>query len=121
MALKKTESVQGSTDNSMDITESSEKKAKQSEGRNKEIKQQEINKQKLVYVGPTIPGVIARGVVLAEGIPKKLQDVMKEHGYVKNLIVSLQDVAAANREIAGRSGAYFEFYQKACAIAKEVR
>lgn len=102
-------------------TEVKNEETKQEETKQEETKQKEGKRRKLVYVGPTIPGVIAKGVVLTGTIPGKVVEMLQRYGYMENLFVSLNDVAAANREIAGKSGAYYEFYQKACTIAKEVR
>lgn len=102
-------------------TEVKNEETKQEETKQEETKQKEGKSRKLVYVGPTIPGVIAKGVVLTGTIPGKVVEMLQRYGYMENLFVSLNDVAAANREIAGKSGAYYEFYQKACTIAKEVR
>lgn len=78
-------------------------------------------KEKLVYVGPTIPGVITKGVVLNGNVPKKYTELMSKYGYLKNLLVKLGDVNRANQEIGHRAGAYYEFYKKANEIAKEAK
>ena len=125
MAAKKTEPVQNSADTAVNAHKE-KAEVKQTEVKNEETKQEETkqekeNSQKMVYVGPTIPGVIAKGVVLKETIPKKVQEMLQQHKYMKNLLVSLNDVAVANREIARKSGAYYEFYKKASENVKEVR
>lgn len=125
MTSKKQEPAQNSADTVVNAqegkTEAKQAEVKNEETKNEETKQEEGKRRKLVYVGPTIPGVIAKGVVLTGTIPGKVQEMLQQYGYMQNLFVSLNNVAAANREIAGKSGAYYEFYQKACTIAKEVR
>ena len=76
---------------------------------------------KQVYVGPTIPGVIAKGTVLSGAVPKKYQELINKHGYMKNLLVAPEKVADANKEISLRAGAYYEFYKKATGMKKEAK
>lgn len=54
---------------------------------------------KVMYLGPTIRGVVKNGDVFEGGLPKKLSKVAEKKPIVKNLIVPLSDVVEVKRAI----------------------
>ncbi|MDD3662290.1 MAG: hypothetical protein PHT84_00285 [Candidatus Pacebacteria bacterium] len=54
---------------------------------------------KVMYLGPTIRGVVKNGDVFEGGIPKKLSKVSGKKPIVKNLIVPLSEIAEVKKAI----------------------
>ncbi|WP_024346585.1 hypothetical protein [Lacrimispora indolis] len=54
---------------------------------------------KVMYLGPTIRGVVKNGDVFEGGLPKKLSKVAEKKPIVKNLIVPLSDIVETKRAI----------------------
>ena len=60
----------------------------------------------VMYLGPTIRGVVKYGAVFSGGIPKRLEKLAGKKPIVKQLIVPLSDIVRAKTAIdtEGRSG-----------------
>lgn len=54
---------------------------------------------KVMYLGPTISGVVKHGDVFEDGLPKKLEKVAEKKPIVKNLIVPLSEILEVKRAI----------------------
>lgn len=126
MASKKTASAESSvnTTDTISTTNATNETSVVSEADKTVVRSEESSNektQKHVYVGPTIPGVIAKGTVLSGAVPKKYQELIDKYGYMKNLLVAPEKVADANKEISLRAGAYYEFYKKATEMKKEAK
>lgn len=81
-------------------------------------KQQPPKDERIIYVGPTIPGVATRNTVYAE-IPASLQTAIKSAPYLANLCVQIDGLATALAEIRTKSGATYNFYKKALKFSAE--
>ena len=57
------------------------------------------NKVKVMYMGPTIRGVVKSGAVFAGGIPANLEKVSKEKPIIKNLIVPLSSIVETKKAL----------------------
>lgn len=55
--------------------------------------------EKVMYLGPTIRGVVKNGDVFEGGLPKRLSRVAEQKPIVKNLIVPLTEIVNVKREI----------------------
>ena len=71
---------------------------------------------KLVYVGPTIIGVAARNTVY-DCIPAQLQEAIRAHPFLQNLIVPISEMPEAMKQIREKRGAAYSMYKKALAIS----
>lgn len=72
---------------------------------------------RIVYVGPTIPGVATRNTTY-DGVPEPLKAAIEEAPYLQNLCVPVNGLAAALEEIRKRKGATYTMYQKALAYRR---
>lgn len=52
-----------------------------------------------MYCGPTIPGIVKSNAIFIGEIPKRLQEKMKENGYVKHLIIPISSITDFKREV----------------------
>jgi len=55
--------------------------------------------ENVMYLGPTIRGVVRNGAVFSCGIPKKLSDYADKYGYAKNLIVPVSGAMEAKKAL----------------------
>lgn len=67
----------------------------------------------LVYVGPTVRGVAERNTVFNNGISESLEAAGEREAAFKNLIIPVEKLSAAQKDIDNKSGALWVFYQKA--------
>lgn len=67
---------------------------------------------RVVYVGPTIPGVATRNVTYSE-VPESIQQAAKAAPYLLSLCVPIKRLGTALRQIQGKQGGIYTFYQKA--------
>lgn len=74
------------------------------------------NKKKpaaVMYIGPTIKAVAARNSYYNNGVPAELAKYIEEKPYMNHLIVTLEELPEAMKEINMKQGFYYEFYKKA--------
>lgn len=67
---------------------------------------------KVVYVGPTIPGIADRNVVYSS-VPKAITDRVNEAPFLTGLCVPISDLPSAMRQIEQKRGSIFTFYKQA--------
>lgn len=84
----------------------SEKKSKTNENK-------QVRNETLVYIGPTIVGVVTQNTFFNNGLSSELENVIKEMPAISNLIVPLSKYTKASSEINKKEGAMYEFYKKA--------
>lgn len=69
----------------------------------------------LMYIGPTIPGLVATATVFNNGIPEAFTAKAQECISLSELLVPIDKVAEKTREIQKGIGATSVFYQRVCA------
>lgn len=67
---------------------------------------------KIIYVGPTIPGVATRNTVYSE-TPESLKAAAQAAPYLNGLCVPVSGLSDALAQIRHRKGAVYTLYQKA--------
>lgn len=67
-----------------------------------------------MYIGPTIPGVVANATVFNNGIPEALTVKAKECPSLSELLVPIDKVAEKTKEIQKGEGATNVFYKTVC-------
>lgn len=55
--------------------------------------------ERVMYVGPTIRGVVKSGAVFSDGIPKNLEKLAEKKPIIKNLIVPLSGIVQAKKDV----------------------
>lgn len=83
---------------------SKEKKNNAETGIEPVTKKPVIKEQTVMYIGPSIPNVVQASTVFKDGIlTETLEKCVKEKPYMKKLLVPLEELPAAMRELNGNS------------------
>lgn len=69
--------------------------------------------QTVVYVGPTVPGVAAHNTVFNNGLTAEMSAAIQKEPAFGSLVVPINKLAQASKDIASKSGATYVFYKKA--------
>lgn len=64
-----------------------------------------------VYCGPTIPGVAKQFTFYRDGLPAALEDAKKETPALGGLIVPLEELPEAMRQLCMGTGSIFTLYK----------
>lgn len=67
---------------------------------------------KIVYVGPTIPGMATRNTIYSD-MPESLKTAAQAAPYLNGLCVPVSGLADAMAQIRNRKGAIYTLYKKA--------
>ena len=67
---------------------------------------------RVVYVGPTIPGVATRNTTYSE-VPEEIRNAAKNAPYLLSLCVPINRLSLALRQIQSKRGGMYTFYEKA--------
>lgn len=78
----------------------------------KATKTAEKKQETVVYVGPTIPGIGSRNMVLNNGLTEELKEAIEKEPAIASLIVPISELAAANKSINTQTGATYVFYNR---------
>lgn len=74
---------------------------------------------RVMYIGPTIHGVVKNGAVFSGGIPKTLERLTREKPIMKNLIVPLSGIVQAKKEAATEGTVAAIARQRILALSRE--
>lgn len=66
----------------------------------------------LVYVGPTIVGVASHSTIFNNGLPDNLKAAIDKEPAFNGLVIPVNRLAGALKEIETKSGATFSLYEK---------
>lgn len=75
-------------------------------------KRETVQKKTMVYVGPTIKNVVSTGTIYNNGIPEKLTKEITKQPVVGNLLVPVEELAAAQKELSIAGSALKIIYDK---------
>ncbi len=76
-------------------------------------------KKSVIYCGPTVPHLVRRYTSFVDGIlPAELQAFIDENPVFKELIVSVNKLADASRQLRNPHSSLSVFYEKAQTILK---
>lgn len=75
---------------------------------------------KIVYVGPTIPGVATRNTTYSE-MPESLKEAAKATPYLKGLCIPVNTLAVAMGQIRNKEGAFYTLYNKALTFSADTK
>lgn len=100
--------VSETTETVVEPTVITEKKTKK-----KATKEAEKPAVSVMYVGPSIVNVVQKSTVFKDGVyPKALKAFIKEHPYVKKLLVPIDSLKEAMKELAIEKSALSVIYNK---------
>lgn len=66
----------------------------------------------VVYIGPTIPGIATKNMVLNNGLTDSLKNIIAEIPVIEKLLVEPNNLASAINQINNKDGAIYTFYNK---------
>lgn len=66
----------------------------------------------VIYIGPTIPGVVTKNMVLNNGFTDSLKKVISEIPIIEKLLVEPKDLSSTVNQINKKDGAIYTFYNK---------
>lgn len=75
--------------------------------------------KQVAYIGPTIPGVIKTNTIFNNGIEERVAERIKIQTELGGLIIHINNLSDAQRQIALRKGAYYSLYNKVKNSLKE--
>ena len=75
---------------------------------------------KIVYVGPTIPGVATRNTTYSE-MPESLKGAAKTAPYLNGLCVPVKNLSVAMEQIRHKEGAFYTLYNKALTFSANAK
>ncbi len=64
-----------------------------------------------IYVGPTLQGIVKRNTVFSNGLPVKLQNVADKTPILKGLIIPVDELPDAQKQIRQKQGAIYTYYK----------
>lgn len=74
--------------------------------------------KKVMYMGPTLRGVVRSGTVFENGLPKNLSRLAEKRPVINNLIVPLADMVEVKKAINTEGTAEAVSYDKIAALSR---
>lgn len=72
-----------------------------------------MEKQTMVYVGPSLKNVVQTGAAFRGGYPVTLEREIRERPYLLELMIPAENLAAARKELRRAGSSLNHLYQKA--------
>ncbi len=95
------------------MSEEKKEETVQKETKRKAAARQETGKTETVmYIGPTIRNVVTTGTLYNNGLPESLRKEAEKQPVIRNLIVPVSELAAAQKELAVPGSALAVIYGK---------
>lgn len=69
-------------------------------------------KKMVVYIGPSIKNVVSTGTVYNNGLPAKLTQETEKQPVIKSLLIPVDELAAAQKELATPGSALAVIYNR---------
>ena len=91
-------------------TAAAQQKAKRKE---EEMPYKGRGKRTMAYIGPTIKNVAVTGSLYTNGLPEALENEIKERPLVGELVIPVERLAEAKKELATPGSALATVYRKA--------
>lgn len=83
-----------------------------SERKTKTTENKQVKNETLVYIGPTIVGVVTQNTFFNNGLSNELQSLIEKNPAINNLVVPISRYTTAASSINKKEGAMYEFYKK---------
>ncbi|WP_167955127.1 hypothetical protein [Anaerosporobacter faecicola] len=75
--------------------------------------------KQVIYIGPTIPGVIKNNTIFNNGVDQRVSERIKSQPELGGLLIDIEGLSDAQRQIALKKGAYYSLYSKVKNSLKE--
>ena len=79
-----------------------------------------MDKQIMVYVGPSLKNIVQTGTAFRGGYPPKLEQEMRNRPYLSELMVPAENLAAARKELRKAGSSLNQLYQKVKGVNEHV-
>lgn len=89
------------------------KKTGKPDGNSLPQKLQKPVKKRMVYVGPTIAGIVVQNTIFNNGISSLLKEAIKEMPGLESLLVPISELPSAMKEINSKKGALYMLSERA--------
>lgn len=78
--------------------------------------------KKVMYIGPTIRGIVKSGAVFSGGIPEKLEKMEERKPIIRNLLVSPSDIVQTKKDVEAEGTVAAVAYDRIAALSEaEIR
>lgn len=78
-------------------------------------------KEHVVYLGPTVKGIVESGAAFTNGLPKKFKEFAEENPIVHELIVPISNLADARKELRSENSPMAVFFDSVKEIAEKMK
>lgn len=82
------------------------------ENKTEQSKPAAVEKKTVVYIGPSIKNIVSTGTVYNNGLPAKLTQEIEKQPVIKSLIIPVEELAAAQKELATSGSALAVIYSR---------
>lgn len=72
-----------------------------------------MEKKTVVYIGPTRCGILLTGTAFCGGYPPNVEKLIKEEPFLKDLMIPVEGLAEAGKEVRNPESALGALYRKA--------
>lgn len=103
----------------MSKEETTTSKVETSDSTKKTVKQNEVVKEPMMYIGPTIKGVVVKNTIYNSGLPKALVEEGDKLPVIKSLIVPVSKVAEARKNLRNTNSAIGICYDQVLSFSKK--
>lgn len=77
------------------------------------------NNSSVIYVGPSLEPIVREGSVFQNGYPLKLQELIKAHPFLEELLVPVDSLAETKKAIRNPESSISMLYRKAEKIRRK--
>lgn len=79
------------------------------------------NNEHVIYLGPTIKGIVESGTSFTNGLPKKFKEFSEKNPIVNELIVPIKNFADARKELRSDDSPMAVFFNSVKEIAEKMK
>ncbi len=71
-----------------------------------------VEKKTVIYIGASLKNVVQKNTTFTNGLPEVLEEKIKEHPFLKNLLVSPEKLPEVNQKLREKGSALSMLYKK---------
>ena len=70
----------------------------------------------MVYIGPSFIGIVERNTAYRSGLPQKVKALIDQYPYLRGLLIPVEELAEAKKELMKTGSEKYMLYQRAIKI-----